>query len=501
MRGRHAEFRAFADASPSWEEWISPDGERVYVSPACERISGYSPADLMAGPELWVRLVHPDDRGRWEAHQRVHATRAERGRIELRVVRADGEVRRVEHVCTPVLDGAGRYLGRRCTISPIGEGALGSALAVEEALAAQQVLLDAIVDNIPVLLCIWDPALKRFWFNRHMRAVLGWTEDDVADGAFMERVYPDPDYRRDVIEYMLSLETGWRDLRSAAKDGRIVDISWANVRLPDGTTIGIGVDVRERKRAELELRASRDELARLAASLEDRVWQRTADLERRTEQLRELHAELSEAEQRERRQLAELLHDGLQQLLVAAKMQVGAVRSRPDEAVGSRLDEVDELLAQSIDASRSLTMELSPPALHERGLIPALHWLGRRTEEKQGLSVRVTAPEALEPGDRDVGLLLYQSARELLLNIVKHAGVSEAELTLGRDDDDLCLLVADAGSGFDPSGTNSASTYGLVSVRQRIEWLGGTMQVESAPGRGTRVSLRVPTAVTRTARR
>jgi PAS domain S-box-containing protein len=128
--------------------------------------------------------------------------------------------------------------------------------AADEEGRSQTELLAAVLDHIPVLLAIWNPTLQAFRFNRHFREVLGWTEADAADGGFMERAYPDPEYRREVADYMRSLAPGWRDLRTTAKQGAEIDISWANVQLSRGASIGIGVEVTERKRAEEQLRAT-----------------------------------------------------------------------------------------------------------------------------------------------------------------------------------------------------------------------------------------------------
>ena len=146
----------------------------------------------------------------------------------------------------------------------------------EDEIKAQNELLSAITDNIPVLLAIWDPALNSFRFNKQLRQTLGWTEADAADGRFMERVYPDPDYRTYVSEFMLSLEPGWRDLKTTAKDGTALDISWANVNLSSGTSVGIGVEVGERKRLEARLQETVAELeARVRQLAESEAQYRT----------------------------------------------------------------------------------------------------------------------------------------------------------------------------------------------------------------------------------
>ena len=131
---------------------------------------------------------------------------------------------------------------------------------VQDELSRQRELLQRIFDSIPVLLVKWNPQLRRFTLNRHVESVLGWTSDDANAGDFMSKVYPDAATRERVAAFMRALEPGWREWETATKDGRRVPIEWANVRLSDDTMIGIGVDLREQKRAEAALRESEERL-------------------------------------------------------------------------------------------------------------------------------------------------------------------------------------------------------------------------------------------------
>ncbi|MFW6331524.1 MAG: histidine kinase, partial [Gemmatimonadota bacterium] len=160
----------------------------------------------------------------------------------------------------------------------------------------------------------------------------------------------------------MSAESGWRDLVVQTRQGKPLLSAWANVRLSDGSQIGIGIDVRKHREAERQLR------------------ELNAALEQRARQLQAMTLELTQAEQRERHRLAQLLHDHLQQLLVGAKFRVGMLRSRADDEqeVRDGAREVDHLLDESIQASRSLTYELSPPVLYEQGLPACLEWLARQ---------------------------------------------------------------------------------------------------------------------------
>ncbi len=260
----------------------------------------------------------------------------------------------------------------------------------------------------------------------------------------------------------------------------------------------------ERQRMEKELRRSEERYRRLADRLERRVEERTSDLrgallalEQRTAQLRSLAAELGQAEERERRRLAQAIHDHLQQLLVAAKLctqrLTGASNPKTSREIAGQ---IAQLLTESIDATRSLTFELSPPVLYDRGLSPALEWLGDWMKAKHGLTVAVNADEQADPGSQDVRILLFQATRELLFNVVKHAHVSKAEVCVRQTEDDLQIVVSDQGVGFDPrqtgSGQASSNGFGLFSIRERLELVGGRMEVESTPGSGSRFTLTVP---------
>jgi PAS domain S-box-containing protein len=133
----------------------------------------------------------------------------------------------------------------------------------EKSLARQRELLQRVFDNIPVLLVMWEPALHRFTLNRRAETVLGWTTADANEGDFMSKVYPDPAYRAEVTAFMQSLSAGFQEFYTISKNGERIPIEWANVRLNDDTMIGIGVDLRERKRAEESLRARTEEIETL----------------------------------------------------------------------------------------------------------------------------------------------------------------------------------------------------------------------------------------------
>jgi signal transduction histidine kinase len=152
------------------------------------------------------------------------------------------------------------------------------------------------------------------------------------------------------------------------------------------------------------------------------------------------------------------------------------------------LFEVDGLIAESLNVTRSLTAELSPAILHRSGLAAALRWLGRWYEDRFALKVLVEAEE-FAGVDEETRVTLFRTVRELLFNVVKHARVTSARVQLERDGDGRArIVVSDDGVGFDPEAARAregdGGNFGLFNVRERLEALGGRLGVDSAPGRG-----------------
>ena len=236
----------------------------------------------------------------------------------------------------------------------------------------------------------------------------------------------------------------------------------------------------------------------LVLNMEDVTQRQVAfqELERRARQLQNLALELSQTEYRERSRLAEVLHDDLQQILAAAKFHVSMLSTGPrsHKEVHEISEQVNRMLREAIDKSRSLSHELSPAVLHQTDLDDTFEWLAHQMESKHGLTVHLEVRGCVESPSQTLRAFLYKAARELLFNVTKHAHTNEAKLRLQRLRGRLCLTISDAGRGFDPRAVTKTTGFGLFAIRERVELLGGRMKMRSAPGRGSTFLLCVPDA-------
>jgi PAS domain S-box-containing protein len=337
--------------------------------------------------------------------------------------------------------------------------------------------------------------------DERVRALYGFGADAPRDVApWLERIHPDdrehlerlmtlPDVGPVTIEFRTVLPGGriaWRQrIRRVERDaaGQAIRIT------------GVDFDITERKETQLALQAARDALRRRA-----RV--REGVLRQRGEQLTRLASVLTLAEQQERERLATVLHDELQQFLVGAKLGLDELRT----AVGGRARgeaeaRLADLVQRAIEVTRTLVAELHPAMLQEPGLLDGLRWLARWMHDTHGLEVALDVDPSCVIEREDVRLLVFQSIREALFNVVKHAGVQRAGIDAAwADAEHLRIRIHDAGAGFDAKSVarddgargGAVVHFGLASIRERLELLGGKVELESAPGDGTRLTLLVP---------
>lgn len=215
--------------------------------------------------------------------------------------------------------------------------------------------------------------------------------------------------------------------------------------------------------------------------------------------IRYLASELTLAEQRERRRIAQILHDDLQQMLHGIHVQRHLIlikaTSELREEIQPHLDDMGQLIDQSIEAVRSLSVELSPPFIKNKALNRTFEWLADHMARVNHLHLTRNFHDDCYIEDDDLRVLVFQLVRELLFNVVKHAETNAASLDVFSQNEELFIRVSDEGVGFALDQALALSPrqgFGLYSIRERLELFNGRLEIESQPGDGTQATIIIP---------
>jgi PAS domain S-box-containing protein len=459
---------------------VDAEGAHLDVNPAMCRITGFSREELLGSgmPHLyWPPEEYDTIQAAFQS-----VLKGDYSPIELTFMRKNGE--RFPVVVTPsVVRGAqGHVLGYMATMKDITESK-----QVDEALKASEQRFRDIVNTTDGIVWEADATTLTFTFvSDQAERLLGYpVREWLKPGFWVEHLHPDdkiwaPGYCASYTEGMAPHDFEYRFI---ARDGRTVWLHDIVTVVPEEGAArwlrGIMVDITHRKLVEEKLRE-------MAADLEQMVDQRTKEL-------RTLSAQLTMTEERERRMLAQDLHDNLGQLLAVIKIKLSSLIAG---SLKSPVNQIIRLVDQAEQSARSITLQLSPPLLHTLGFVPALEWLSDEMDRVYGIAVGVHTDICEKRLDDELQTMLYRSARELLINVARHARVKRASLSCMCSEGRLVLVVSDDGRGFDPAGQGDTlserRSFGLNSIYERIATIGGEMDIDSSPGNGTTISLSVP---------
>jgi PAS domain S-box-containing protein len=209
-------------------------------------------------------------------------------------------------------------------------------------------------------------------------------------------------------------------------------------------------------------------------------------------ELRELSARVLEAREEEKARIARELHDELGQLLTALKMDLGALREQLPQALQPRAAEMSALLDRTVTSTRRISADLRPLMLDDLGLADAAAWLVDDFAKRSGVACRIELPDEIPEVSKAVGTAVYRAIQESLTNIARHSGAKSAWVSLAVADGALKVEVEDDGRGIAPEDLAKARSLGLKGMRERIGFLGGSLEVARAPRGGTRLRLKVP---------
>jgi PAS domain S-box-containing protein len=339
----------------------------------------------------------------------------------------------------------------------------------------QRALLDELFEQAPqaVALTLVDGGIVRV--NREFTRMFGYRSEETIGRRLADLITPDasqPEEER----YAKAVAQGQRVQGEGvrqSKDGSRLDVAMLRVpvSMPGGEieVYAIYRDISDAKVAEEALRQS-------------------------AERLQSLSRRLVEIQESERRELSRELHDRIGQNLTALKINLDIVSSELTEAIkttlGPRMHDSLELIDATVRSVEEVMAELRPPMLDDHGLLAALRWIAGQFSRRTGIPAAVQGPTGLARLAPEIEIGLYRIVQEALTNVTKHARANHVTISLSVQEQQLELVVADDGTGFDPSTVSSrggAGGWGLITMRERAEAIGGTLTIESAPTRGTRL--------------
>jgi PAS domain S-box-containing protein len=448
--------------------------EYPYVSESLHRVLGIDRKSVVNDAQVLVDAMHPEDRARWMQMLKDSAATLAQVSMDVRVDDPRGGTRWMRSIARPQNRDDGAVVWDGLALDVTDEK--NAAEALRESEERFRNLVEGSLQGIGIV----DTNFAPLFVNNAYATIFGYrnTEDiqlvdshlDLYAGDERERVltYGEARLRGDAVPLTYEID-------GVRKDGSVVHmvntmrlIAWKGSPAFQFTA----TDITERKRTEERLQDYQQQLRRLAS-------------------------EISLAEEKERRRIASELHDGTIQNLALAKIKLGELEREVEQTSDLPVfDDIRDLLESSIHDARSLIFELSPPVLYELGLGAAAEWLGEQFEVRYDVRCRVTANQGEKPLHVDIEVVLFQVLRELLINVVKHANAAAVDISIRRVNDRLVLRVSDDGDGFDATEVvaGAGGGFGLFNIRERLQLLGASLEIDSGRGTGTRISVTAPLA-------
>lgn len=313
--------------------------------------------------------------------------------------------------------------------------------------------------------------------NGRVEQVLGYTRDEVIGHSMAKIIHPDdlPKAQASLEQILTQGYSYNEEYRMVRKDGQCIDVCINSSALRDSQgrlarTVCLIDDVTERKRTEESL----------------------IDYQK---QLKVLASDVTLTEERLRRSVATALHDQISQSLAMSKVKVGSLRATvQDQAVMETLGEIADDIGQALLETRSLTSHLSYPTLNVLGYEKAVEkWLSEEIERRYDIYTQFTDDGREKPLCEDVASVLFRGVRELLMNVIKHARATRIGVDILREGDSIFTTVRDNGVGCDPDTVMRHSDgFGLLSIQEALERLGGRLAIESPEHKGLRITMQAP---------
>ncbi len=439
-------------------------GNVVMVSPSVFKVLGYTPEELLNNQ---VENYFVDPRLPGDIKKKLLIEGGTHS-FEVEVFKKDGKIITVSSSVKLYFNDEDSPLGIESVFRDVTEQK-----RTQKALAESEKKFKGVFDSIIDVFVRRDLDHKGVLVSPSVFEVTGYTAEDIL-GQDISKCFVDPAKPEWIKEYLLKNDgVHTIEFELYKKDGTIIDIS-SNAKIyndNEGNPIGIESvlrDVTGQKKAEGKIIEYQ-------------------------ERLKALSLDLVLSEERMRKQIAIDLHDDVGQLLSASRMQIAAINYKADSSeIKKKIDSISQGLLQAIRSTREAIFNLSPPQLNEIGLYAAIHdWMKGQIENKYNIITNITGKLELYPIEETARLLLFRSLRELMMNVVKHAQAKYLNITFKTYNQLMEIMIEDDGVGFDQNQIENKA-YGIFSIRERMLDLGGSMEIDSKPGVGTKIKLTLP---------
>jgi len=477
----------------SWDPILVADSKGIIttVNKSCLRMLGYKREEVIG---KHTSMLAPAKKGEYESdigesieineeffnNIREMITRLfNEGKVidrETYFLRKDKKLVHAEESMVALYDEAGEIIGAVDIIRDISE----KRKAEKEILDAKDFLENIFKTSVDGIV-VTDRHSYITMVNETVAAILGCSKDELI-GKHIDEFIPKGKKHRERVNKLIAtvLEKGFVtgfERSWLRKDGSAIDVETNVASLKDkkGNIIGSVASIRditERKHAERKIIEYQN-------------------------QLRSLASQLTSSEEQNRQKFATFLHDQIGQTLFVLKIKLEMLqKTKSLKENKESLKDIFAMVNQLIEHTRSLTTELSPSILHQLGLRAGLEWLAEQTHEREGIIVQFEDDKQSKSLDNDISILLFRAVRELLINITKHAKAQKVKVSLRSDETSVRVCVEDDGIGFNASETISSlsknNSFGLFSIKERLNYLGGHLEIKSTPGHGTRITLHAP---------
>lgn len=465
LRDSEQLYRSVVDNSKEVIFQLDTNGQWTFLNSAWTEIFGYSREESIGKNLIW--FIHPEDRGKAdELFRKIFNQPTLQHSMELRMLTVSGKVCWIEFNGRILQDEKGTV---NC-VSGILHDITASKMAREEIIREKD-LSDSIINTLPGIFYIYNSAGQFYRWNQNLEKVTGYTAEEIGGMSPLDFfAETDRDYmaERSKLTFMVGAANAESFLYTKQREKIPYYFNCILVNYQgEPCSMGMGIDMTERKKVEKQLEES-------------------------TIQLRELSAHLQDVREEERAMIAREIHDELGQQLTVLRFDMAWIESRvkaEDLLLREKMGNVQALLEKAMFTVRKLSSELRPSMLDDLGLADTIEWYLEDYRSRFGIQTYFHNELLHEQVPDKARTALFRIFQESLTNVIRHARASKIWVNLSSTDDIVVLRVVDNGCGFNMEEVSSKKTLGLIGMKERSLLMGGKCQVESQKGKGTEITV------------